>query len=123
MIPKFLIRGFSSNNEILFGIESRYGNHLNFGLVQYSNGRFVSGCQIVRFLNGGPKTGLKKSSLNCNVWSSFCSFSYSRLCCAAVAFFYKREGGKWAGKVKLKEKEIRRSAFFHFASILCSRKL
>ena len=30
------------------------------GLVWYSNGRFVSGCQNVRYLNGGLKTGLKK---------------------------------------------------------------
>ena len=45
------------------------------------------------------------SSLDCNVWSSFCSFSYSRLCYTAVAFFYKREGNKWAGKGKLKKRK------------------
>ena len=28
------------------------------------------------------------SSLDCNVWYSFCSFSYGRLCYTAVAFFY-----------------------------------
>ena len=37
-----------------------YSNHLNTGLVWYSNGSFVSGCQTVRYLNGGLKTGLKK---------------------------------------------------------------
>ena len=37
-----------------------YSNHLNTGLVWYSNGRFVSGCQMVRYSNGGQKTGLKK---------------------------------------------------------------
>ena len=31
----------------------------NLGLVRYSNGRLVTGCQIVRFLNGGLKTGPK----------------------------------------------------------------
>ena len=29
----------------------------------YSNGRFVCGCQMVRYLNGGLKTGLKKACL------------------------------------------------------------
>ena len=37
-----------------------YSNHLNTGLVWYSNGRFVSACQMVRFSNGGLKTRLKK---------------------------------------------------------------
>ena len=40
------------------------------------------------------KSCICNSSLDCNVWSSFCSFSYSRLCYTAVAFFYKREGGR-----------------------------
>ena len=40
-----------------------YSNHLNTGLVWYSNGRFVSGCQMVRYSNGGLKTGLKKACL------------------------------------------------------------
>ena len=40
-----------------------YSYHLNTGLVWYSNGRFVSGCQMVRYSNGGLKTGLKKASL------------------------------------------------------------
>ena len=31
------------------------------GLVWYSNGRFVSSCQMVRYWNGGLKTGLKKA--------------------------------------------------------------
>ena len=34
---------------------------LNIGLVQYSNGRFVSGYQKVRYLNGGLEIGLKKN--------------------------------------------------------------
>ena len=34
-------------------------NHLNTRLVWYSNGRFVSGCQIFRYSNGGLKTRLK----------------------------------------------------------------
>ena len=38
-----------------------YSNHLNTGLVWYSNGRFaVSGCQMVWYSNVGLKTGLKK---------------------------------------------------------------
>ena len=35
-------------------------NHLNTGLVWYSNGRFVSCCQMVRYSNGGVKTRLNK---------------------------------------------------------------
>ena len=38
-----------------------YSNHLKTGQVWYSNGRCVSGCQMVRYSNGGLKTGLKKS--------------------------------------------------------------
>ena len=34
--------------------------HLKTGLVWYSNGRFVSGCQMVGYSNGGLKTRLKK---------------------------------------------------------------
>ena len=37
-----------------------YSNHLNIGLVWYSNGRFVSGSQMVRYSNVGLKTRLKK---------------------------------------------------------------
>ena len=37
-----------------------YSNHLNTRLVQYSNSRFVSGCQMVQYSNCGLKTGLKK---------------------------------------------------------------
>ena len=37
-----------------------YSNHLNTRQVLCSNGRFVSGCQMVRYSNGGLKTGLKK---------------------------------------------------------------
>ena len=37
-----------------------YSNHLNTRLVWYSNGRFVSGRQMVRNSNGGLKTGQKK---------------------------------------------------------------
>ena len=35
-----------SPGEIIL-IHSVYSNHLNTGLVRYSNGRFVSGCQMV----------------------------------------------------------------------------
>ena len=38
----------------------KYSNHLNTGLVWYSNVRFMSGCEIVQYSNGGPKNGLKK---------------------------------------------------------------
>ena len=38
-----------------------YSNHLNIRLVWYSDGRFVSGCQVVWYLKGGLKSGLKKS--------------------------------------------------------------
>ena len=37
-----------------------YSNHLNTGLVWYSNGRFVNSCQMVWYSNGNLKTGLKK---------------------------------------------------------------
>ena len=40
--------------------KSEYSNHLNTRLVWYSNGRFVSSCPMVRYLNGGLKTRLKK---------------------------------------------------------------
>ena len=43
-----------------------YSNHLNTQIVWYSNGRFVSDCQKVRYSNGGLKTELKKVCL----WSS-----------------------------------------------------
>ena len=39
---------------------SEYSKHLNTGLVWYSNGKFVSGCQTVPYSNGGRKTELKK---------------------------------------------------------------
>ena len=42
---------------------SKYSNHLNTGLVRYSNGGFVSGCEMVLYSNGGLKTGLKKPVL------------------------------------------------------------
>ena len=38
-----------------------YSNHLNTILVWYSNGRFVSSCQMFLYLNGGLKTKLKKA--------------------------------------------------------------
>ena len=37
-----------------------YSNHLNTGVVWYSNGRFVPDCQMVWYSNGCLKTGLKK---------------------------------------------------------------
>ena len=42
---------------------SCYSNHLNTGLVWYSNDWFVSGCRMVQYSNGGLKTGLKKACL------------------------------------------------------------
>ena len=47
MSPKFLLN---------------YSNHLSSGLVWYSNGWFVSSCQVVRYWNGGLITGLRKPS-------------------------------------------------------------
>ena len=44
-----------------------YSNHLNTGLFWYSNGRFVSDCQMVRDLNGGLTTELKKVFMVPNV--------------------------------------------------------
>ena len=41
------------------GFQNMYSNHLNTGLVWYSNDIFVSGCQMVRYSNGGLKTGQK----------------------------------------------------------------
>ena len=41
-------------------IDTLYSNHLKTGLEWYSNGRFVFGCQMVGYTNGGMKTGLKK---------------------------------------------------------------
>ena len=41
-------------------IKQEYRNNLKSGLVRYTNGRFVSSCQTVRYPNGGLKTGLKK---------------------------------------------------------------
>ena len=43
--------------------EPKNSNHLNTGLVWYSNGRFVSVDQMVHFSNSGLKTGLKKACL------------------------------------------------------------
>ena len=40
---------------LILNCESQYSNHLNTGLVWYWNGRFVSGCQMVWYLNGGLK--------------------------------------------------------------------
>ena len=49
---------------------SRYSNHLITGLVRYLNGRCVFSCQMVQYLNGGLKTGLKKPIMVQNVWYS-----------------------------------------------------
>ena len=49
MVSKYLINKFS--------------NHLNARLVLHSNGRFVFGCQMVPYWNGGLKTGLLKACL------------------------------------------------------------
>ena len=54
-----------------------YSNHLNTGQVWYLNDRIVSGCQMVRYLNGGLKTGLKKILLMVKM-SSFELFAKSR---------------------------------------------
>ena len=42
-----------------------YSNHLNVGLVWHLNGRFVSGSQMVRYLNGGLKTA---KSCDFTIW-------------------------------------------------------
>ena len=48
----------------LIGIVTlHYSNLLNTGLVWYSNGIFVSGCKMGRYLTSGLKTGLKKACL------------------------------------------------------------
>ena len=48
-----------------------YCSHLNTGPVWYLNGRFVSGCQMVQYSNGGLKTGLKKNLFMVqNIWHS-----------------------------------------------------
>ena len=36
-----------NKNAQYLDVSSEYSNHLNTGLVWYSNGRFVSGCQMV----------------------------------------------------------------------------
>ena len=56
-----------------------YSNHLNTGLVWYSNGRFMSGCQMVWYLNGGLKNGLKEACIK-----YFTSYIY-KLSCNGVA--------------------------------------
>ena len=50
----------------------RYSNHLNTGLLLHSNGRFLSGYQIVRYLNDSLKTGLI-TGLNKPVYGPKCS--------------------------------------------------
>ena len=40
--------------------KGNYINHLNTRLIWYSNGWFVSGCQMVRYSIGGLKTWLRK---------------------------------------------------------------
>ena len=47
-----------------------YSNHLNTGLAWYSDGRFVFGCQMVRYLNGGLKTDRESLFMVQNVWYS-----------------------------------------------------
>ena len=39
----------------------KYSNYLKTGLVWYSNGRFLSSCQMIRYSNDGLKTRLKKT--------------------------------------------------------------
>ena len=46
-----------------YTLSLRYSNHLNTGLVWYSNGRSVLGCKMVWYSNGGMKTVLKKACL------------------------------------------------------------
>ena len=50
-----------------------YTNHLNTGRVQYLNGRFVSGCQMVLYSSNGLKTGLKKAC----IWLKYYVFEWS----------------------------------------------
>ena len=62
--PKALIDCLMQETSNLGNHERCYlpiGNHLNSRLVWYLNGIFVSGCQMVRYLNGGLKTELKKT--------------------------------------------------------------
>ena len=42
-------------------IPIEYSNHLNTGLAWYSNGRFVSGCQMAWYLNGEYRTPILAS--------------------------------------------------------------
>ena len=44
-------------------LKKLYSNHLNTGLIWYSNCRFVTGCKMVWYSNGGLKTTLKKACL------------------------------------------------------------
>ena len=52
----------------LVGQGSKYSNHLNTRQVGYSNGRFVSGSQMIQYTNanGGLNTRLKNACL----WSN-----------------------------------------------------
>ena len=47
-----------------------YSDHLSTKRVWYSNGRFVSGCQMVWYVNGGLKTSLRKACLWFNPFKS-----------------------------------------------------
>ena len=46
-----------------------YSNRQNTKFAWYSNGIFVSGCQMVWYWNGGLKTGLKKAFLGSKMLS------------------------------------------------------
>ena len=51
---------FTLDDRITKHYDEHYSNHLNTRIVWYWNGSFVSGCQMVRYSNGGVKIGLKK---------------------------------------------------------------
>ena len=56
-------RGFNHFFIVHCYLKIKYNKHLNTGLVWYSNGRFVSGCQTVRYSNVGLKNGQKKPDI------------------------------------------------------------
>ena len=54
----------------LYKKKVKYSNHLNTGLGWYSNGRFVSGCQMIRYLNDGLKKPVYGSKCPVFKWSA-----------------------------------------------------
>ena len=50
---KIVLGSKKSRRELVQSTEMIYSNHLETGLVWYSNVRFVSGCCMVQYLNDG----------------------------------------------------------------------